>query len=966
MAIQEQEHSAALEEVIRQYQELGRLMPQQQAAVDAAATGIPNFSAKIDLAGKAATGFGKAFTDAMGAMYKGEKGLKAFDSAIDSATTGIVALTGLLALVGGPMTLVAAGLAAVTVASAKYVKAANEQSDKLYDAFQQISRSGGAAADGLQGLYNDVQKLGGGIQDLGDFVSLIAENSNGFAQFAGSVFQGRKDFAALSKEMAPYRKALMNAGMSQKDINEGAASYIRLQSRIGQTQNRTVDELAISAKNYLIEQDALTKLTGMTRKDGEAALEAARAQEMFGGKLLQLRNRKQDDAAKKLENTFKVLQNDSKEVGQGFADLASGNLRSEAAQKLERATQGEARRVQEELIAGKITEGEALDRISEALKRTLSVYGESQTVLGNFNSTFGDFAGMQVIANRQLTGGYQRQIDIINQNNKFQGITGKAALDKELETQANLRLSQQNAMQNMQDFVRMGVGPATAATKFFGKVIEKFSSWLPGAGKFSKEYEQEKKNRTELLEKEKAVAEASERVMAAQSKIDSARNDQELETAKKEKTAATLALENAIKTKNNLQKSDQETKAPPARGQVPMRGAPAAAEPAAGGRGSYTRKEAAPAAAPAAPPAAPPPPARMGQFNRMAGASTQPMAAAPAVAAKPLAGSEGPQPTSAVPAAGTPPGQINSPDQSTMAGAAGTGVKPGPVSPELPKRIREIIDASSWRQTILKGDDGGIYKKEGGSPAWKYNNPGNLRATSWTQNQPGWIGVGDAGVSGKFSIFDTLAAGRKAKENLLFGGQTVYGNLNLRDAMYKYAPPQDKNDTPRYLRAVMDATGLPETAMLKDFTQAQRDAMLARIEKSEGFKMGTVERQARYGGVFNGPQSGYSATLHGHEAVIPLKGGNVPVAMPQDFTNSMVQIKTLLDQINTNGSSKSKISSMAEKIKAAVGGAGNTEITQIFDQILSELRRQGTLVEDVLRAQENTVSVSQKILQYNM
>jgi hypothetical protein len=146
--------------------------------------------------------------------------------------------------------------------------------------------------------------------------------------------------------------------------------------------------------------------------------------------------------------------------------------------------------------------------------------------------------------------------------------------------------------------------------------------------------------------------------------------------------------------------------------------------------------------------------------------------------------------------------------------------------------------------------------------------------------------------------------------------------------------------------------------MLQDFTQAQRDAMLARIEKSEGFRSGTVERQARDGGIFSSDG-----------AVIPLKGGNVPVTMPREFTDNMVQIKSLLDQVKVS-STKSNMTSITEKIKAVVssatGGTGSQELTQAFDQMLDELRRQGSLVESVLRAQENTVSVSQKILQYSM
>jgi hypothetical protein len=342
MATQDPQYAAELETVIRQYQELGRLLPQQQAAVDAAATGIPNFKTKIDLAGKAAVGIGKAFSEAAGAVYKGQKGLKAFDGAIDGVADALMALSSALFLVSGPMKLLAVGLRATVLAGAEYVKAANEQSDQLYTAFQKMSKSGGSAADGLQGLYNDVQKLGGGIQDLGDFVSLVSANASEFASFGGNVYQGRKEFAKLSKEMEPFREELMNAGMSQQEINEAAAGYVKLQSRVGRTQNFTTEQLAVKTKKYLIEQDRLTKLTGMTRKEQEDSRAALRNQERFGGKLFQLRNRGMDDAATALENTVLMLQKDSQEVGQGLADLASGNMATEAAQKLERATQGEA------------------------------------------------------------------------------------------------------------------------------------------------------------------------------------------------------------------------------------------------------------------------------------------------------------------------------------------------------------------------------------------------------------------------------------------------------------------------------------------------------------------------------------------------------------------------------------------------------------------------------------------------
>jgi GH24 family phage-related lysozyme (muramidase) len=54
---------------------------------------------------------------------------------------------------------------------------------------------------------------------------------------------------------------------------------------------------------------------------------------------------------------------------------------------------------------------------------------------------------------------------------------------------------------------------------------------------------------------------------------------------------------------------------------------------------------------------------------------------------------------------------------------------------------------------------------------------------------------------------------------------------------------------------------------------------------------------AEKGGMFNGPKSGYPATLHGNEAVIPLENGSVPVAMPKAFTDNMNKSQSFMDQV---------------------------------------------------------------------
>lgn len=1033
MASQEQEHAAALEEVIRQYQELGRLLPQQQAAVDAAATGIPNFNKGLAVGGKAAMEMGKAFTSAMGAMYKGEKGLKAFDSSIDHTAQALMVLAGAVALAGGPFTLLAAGLTAAVAGVAKYTKAANEQSDKLYNAFQQMSRSGGAAADGLQGLYNDVQKLGGGIEDLGDFVELIASSSGDLASFKGNVFEGRKEFAKLGKEMEPFREGLMNAGMTQKEINQASMGYLRLQSRIGQTQNKTVGELAESTRKYLVEQDALTKLTGMNRKEQEDQREAIRSQEVFAGKLLQLRNRNMGDAAKELEDTFLVLNKDSKDVGQGFADISSGNLRTEAAQKLYRATQGEARRVAEELSDGQITAAQAADRISKALGRNIEMYGESQTVLGNYNNTFGDFAGQQVIANRQLTGGYEKQLEIIRKNNVAQGIFGNA-LDKELQLQTDLRLTEQKAMQNMQDFTRYGVEPATRATAFFGKVIERITNLLPGSGKFAKEYEQEKKDKQALLDKEKALRDSAQQVMDAQGKVETSITEKELEAAQKELDAAKTKFETAHKEKQALLKEIEDRKA----GKTTKPSEPAAPPKREGGPSMYASKEElakyreklakekgekVPAAGAEPKPGEPVTGAvpttdvaksdreraekeaqeatekarqSRSKEDRIAAAAAQKTAqqarAREASAAKqagtkvtgtpapvsPSSPSSGPVPQSDSKAqpTGATDGNVSSPQQS---GPVPTG---GSKNNKESKEgvIARVVDSKPGEVTVETTDR--EMQKRVGAANWRMNNPGNLRLTSWTKQQGGLVGEADAGPSGKFAVFDSIDSGRRAKENLLFSGNTVYSNLDLRQAMFKYAPPGDNNNTESYLQKIVQAVGAPDTTKLAELSQSQRDAMLAQIEKVEGFRPGKIYAAAD-GGIVQ-EKLGGTMVLAGEagldEAVIPLKNGAVPVAMPKDFVESMSKYQAIMDMLgNKNGledvatNISQTFAKELENIKNnAISAAGpNADaMLQAFKDMTEELRRQGdankSLFESMLREQEESNDISSKILQASM
>lgn len=273
-----------------------------------------------------------------------------------------------------------------------------------------------------------------------------------------------------------------------------------------------------------------------------------------------------------------------------------------------------------------------------------------------------------------------------------------------------------------------------------------------------------------------------------------------------------------------------------------------------------------------------------------------------------------------------------------------SGAATAPAVPEKP--ISKVISSSPGQITVETAD--GDKQQRIGNANWRMNNPGNLRPTDWTMSQPGVVGVADAGSSGQFAVFATKADGLRAKENLLFGGNTPYANLSIRDAMYRYAPETDNNDTEAYIKSIVNAVGLPDQTKLASFSPSQRAAMLSAIDKFEGFNVGKVI-QAATGGMFNGPMSGYPAVLHGHEAVIPLTNGAVPVTMPA------------LDQlVNSNKAVDAQVQVLRNEM-----GTMMRELTAALVDMKDSGQQERViqLLENMARSQQTTATASQRMAQ---
>ena len=429
--------------------------------------GLDGFSKASGMGADALAKFGEAAFSSGKALLEGKKGASALNSTLDQLTDSVkmaaVALTFLVP--GGPLIKgLVAGIGLLTVsvleAGKKYTQAANTMSDQLYKGYQDLAQSGAAASDGMTGLFNDAKKLGLSMNEIGQYTELIAANSKDLALFSGTVFEGRKQFADMGKGMEQYREGLMNAGMTQEQINAGAMGYLKLQSRIGLSQNKTTTELADGAKKYLLEMDALGKVTGESRKAMEDQMEAARSEERFAAKLQELRSQGPAGiaAAKELELTNIMLAKENKQLAQGFRDASTGMITTEAAQKAMLATQGQVMVQSDRMSAGLAKAGEGATIIGQAAGNTAkSMTGLAKA--GAYGNVFGDYAS-------DLRSGmtdYNKSLIDAEKEQEKQGAKGGKAADAAVQAQTNLVLMQQKGNEAVERFVFAGVVPATNA-----------------------------------------------------------------------------------------------------------------------------------------------------------------------------------------------------------------------------------------------------------------------------------------------------------------------------------------------------------------------------------------------------------------------------------------------------------------------------------------------------------------------
>ncbi|MFM0737751.1 LysM peptidoglycan-binding domain-containing protein [Paraburkholderia xenovorans] len=141
-------------------------------------------------------------------------------------------------------------------------------------------------------------------------------------------------------------------------------------------------------------------------------------------------------------------------------------------------------------------------------------------------------------------------------------------------------------------------------------------------------------------------------------------------------------------------------------------------------------------------------------------------------------------------------------------------------------------------------DNGDHLLRSGGNPAWRFNNPGNMRPPSRrviTTN----IGRATMRDGKQFLIFPDYDTGRAELKSLLRDPES-YAQRTIAQAIPKFAPSSDHNDPDKYIRSVVNRTGIPANTQLGTLTDAQLEQVMDSIETLEGYHGNVQTRSEKW------------------------------------------------------------------------------------------------------------------------
>ena len=249
-------------------------------------------------------------------------------------------LAGAIPLVGGPLGSLV-GLA-----------------EGLVDNFRNLSESGAGFSNNI---FNIARAAANAEMPLGMFAETVAQNSQQLSRLGGSVTEGAKRFGRISKSLRTSEANFLGMGFTMEGVNEGLIAYTEEMARTGRLRTMSDAQLTQGASVYLMEIDKLAKVTGMTRKEAEAA----RASQADDARMRRMISKLDTEGANNLRNSLAFLDAKVPGLSDAFKDLSDGAAQTEEGMMLMAMGGDEFVKLAQEMASGELDPAELNNRLME-------------------------------------------------------------------------------------------------------------------------------------------------------------------------------------------------------------------------------------------------------------------------------------------------------------------------------------------------------------------------------------------------------------------------------------------------------------------------------------------------------------------------------------------------------------------------------------------------------------------------
>lgn len=384
---------------------------------------------------------GQSAVQLSSSLYKGAKGVGEFGNAIESAATALSALLLVIPGIGIAVKLAAAAITAL----GKGINAAAKQGDALFKSYQDLSRAGATAADGITGVFDNMQKLGYGIDELDKMVQLVAQNSATLAKFSLTAADGAQAFANGMAEIQRDGQ-LRLLGKTTDDINSAGAAFIRQQTMMGRRQFDVQGQLGERTRAYILELDRLQRLTGTSADTLQKQQEEMLSEDAFNVYMEMLTEQGEAGKAQiqKIKDVSALLPAEYQKL---VAQSIGGNV--EAQRQLFYLAPNLIKDLQDPIKST----ADTTRTLNQDLKNFKGVFAKNYLI----DPTMREFAGRVVDINEAIA-----QTSDIDARNKA-AAAGAQVQDQATKNLSLASIANMNTRDALQSMVQLGVAPATAA-----------------------------------------------------------------------------------------------------------------------------------------------------------------------------------------------------------------------------------------------------------------------------------------------------------------------------------------------------------------------------------------------------------------------------------------------------------------------------------------------------------------------